>query len=114
MKRNFALVAALCICTLVVAAAPYSSWARANSQAQATPAAQSAPRTSGIADKTAGMQKFDGYFPFYWDARAGKIWLQIDKWDTEFLYLISLPAGLGSKRCGAGSWTGRRDACGEV
>ncbi len=36
-----------------------------------------------VAAKTAGMQKFDGYFPFYWDARAGKIWLQIDKWNSE-------------------------------
>ena len=26
-----------------------------------------------IAEKTAGMQKFAGYFPFYWDAKAGKI-----------------------------------------
>ena len=53
-----------------------------------------------VATKTAGMQKFDGYFPFYWDARAGKIWLQIDKWDTEFLYTESLPAGLGSNDVG--------------
>ena len=53
-----------------------------------------------VATKTAGMQKFDGYFPFYWDARAGKIWLEIDKWDTEFLYTESLPAGLGSNDVG--------------
>jgi uncharacterized protein DUF4953/uncharacterized protein DUF5117 len=53
-----------------------------------------------VAAKTTGMQKFDGYFPFYWDARAGKIWLQIDKWDIEFLYTESLPAGLGSNDVG--------------
>jgi hypothetical protein len=41
----------------------------------------------------AGMQKYPGYFPFYWDSKAGKIWLEIDKWNSEFLYVESLPAG---------------------
>ena len=53
-----------------------------------------------IADKVAGMEKFPGYFPFYWDAKAGKIWLEIDKWNTEFLYVESLPAGIGSNDIG--------------
>src|ERR1043165_7799433 len=54
------------------------------------------PRTVSINEKTAGMQKFSGYFPFYWDARAGKLWLEIDKWNSEFLFVESLPAGIGS------------------
>jgi len=54
----------------------------------------------GITQKTAGMEKYPGYFPFYWDAEAGKIWLEIDKFDTEFLYVSSLPAGLGSNDIG--------------
>ena len=53
-----------------------------------------------ISDKIAGMEKFPGYFPFYWDAKAGKIWLEIDKWNTEFLYVESLPAGIGSNDIG--------------
>ena len=53
-----------------------------------------------IADKTSGMKPFPGYLPFYWDAEAGKIWLEIDKFDTEFLYVSSLPAGLGSNDVG--------------
>src|SRR5215216_5367247 len=53
-----------------------------------------------ISEKIAGMQKFPGYFPFYWDARAGKLWLEIDKWNTEFLYVESLPAGIGSNDIG--------------
>jgi len=57
-------------------------------------------RTQSIDEKTAGMQKFPGYFPFYWDARAGKIWLEIDKWNSEFLYVESLPAGIGSNDIG--------------
>lgn len=57
-------------------------------------------RTSTITERVAGMQKFPGYFPFYWDARAGKLWLEIDKWDKEFLFVESLPAGLGSNDLG--------------
>lgn len=53
-----------------------------------------------ITAKTAGMQKFPGYFTFYWDSREGKIWLEVDKWDTEFLYVDSLPAGVGSNDIG--------------
>jgi hypothetical protein len=54
----------------------------------------------GITQKTAGMEKYPGYFPFYWDAETGKIWLEIDKFETEFLYVSSLPAGLGSNDIG--------------
>jgi hypothetical protein len=53
-----------------------------------------------LTEKVAGMKKFPGYFPFYWDAKAGKIWLEIDKWNTEFLYVESLPAGIGSNDIG--------------
>ncbi len=54
----------------------------------------------GINQKTAGMEKKSGFFPFYWDKKAGKIWLEIDRWDTEFLYVESLPAGVGSNDIG--------------
>ncbi|KAB2846182.1 MAG: DUF5118 domain-containing protein, partial [Melioribacteraceae bacterium] len=30
---------------------------------------------------------FSGYFNFYWDETEGKIWLEIDKFNTEFLYV---------------------------
>src|SRR5215510_11588722 len=53
-----------------------------------------------IGEKTAGMQKLPGYFNLYWDAKAGKLWLEIDKWGTEFLYQSGLPAGIGSNDIG--------------
>ena len=46
------------------------------------------------------MQAYHGYFDFYWDDSAGKIWLQINKFDSEFLYQTSLPSGLGSNDVG--------------
>src|SRR5436853_6189681 len=59
-----------------------------------------ASKAIGISEKISGMQKFPGLFPFYWDAKAGKLWLEIDKWNSEFLYVESLPAGIGSNDIG--------------
>jgi len=53
-----------------------------------------------IEEKTNGLKKFEGYLNFYWDENAGKIWLEIDKLDSEILYQTSLPAGLGSNDIG--------------
>lgn len=53
-----------------------------------------------IAELTAHAQKLPGYFPLYWDARSGKLWLEIDKFGSEFLFLDSLPAGVGSNDIG--------------
>ncbi len=66
----------------------------------AQPRSGDTPKPQTITEKVAGMEKFPGYFPFYWDAKAGKIWLEIDKWNTEFLYVESLPAGIGSNDIG--------------
>src|SRR5215510_9977564 len=59
-----------------------------------------AQKPQSLSEKVAGMEKFPGFFPFYWDAKAGKLWLEIDKWNTEFLYVESLPAGIGSNDIG--------------
>src|SRR5689334_10964653 len=53
-----------------------------------------------ISVKTASMQKLAGYFNLHWDVKLGKLWLEIDKWSTEFLYQTSLPAGIGSNDIG--------------
>jgi len=55
---------------------------------------------TNISRATERMEKFPGYFTYYWDTNTGKIWLEIDKLDTEFLYVNSLPAGLGSNDVG--------------
>jgi hypothetical protein len=53
-----------------------------------------------IAEKATGMEKLAGYYNLYWDAKQGKLWLEIDKWGKEFLYQTSLPAGIGSNDLG--------------
>ena len=56
--------------------------------------------TPTIAEKTGGMERLAGYFNLYWDAKQGKLWLEIDKWNSEFLYQSGLPAGVGSNDIG--------------
>ena len=55
-----------------------------------------------IAEKTAGMQSFPGFFTDYWDAREGTLWLRIEnaKWETPFILYESLPSGVGSNDIG--------------
>ncbi len=64
------------------------------------PAAQTGGPPPTIASRTASMKKMGGYFPIYWDERAGRMWLEIDKFDAEFLYIDSMPAGMGSNDLG--------------
>ncbi|MBL8175900.1 MAG: zinc-dependent metalloprotease [Bryobacterales bacterium] len=55
---------------------------------------------ASISSKTAGLAKQNGYFPFYWEQRTGKLLLEIPRFQQEFLYVNSLPAGLGSNDIG--------------
>src|SRR5580692_3842550 len=82
LSRWFLLVLAICLLAGRVRASPDST------------------QTPTIAEKTAGTLKFAGYFNLYWDAKQGKLWLEIDKWNAEFLYQSGLPAGIGSNDIG--------------
>jgi hypothetical protein len=57
-------------------------------------------QTNSIAEKTKNLEYHKGYFNYWWDAANGKIYLAIDKLETPFLYVNSLPAGLGSNDIG--------------
>lgn len=59
-----------------------------------------AQNNAGISEKTKSMKKMDGFFPFWYDANNGKIWLLVNQLNQEFLYVNSLPAGLGSNDIG--------------
>lgn len=53
-----------------------------------------------VEEKTKDMKKMSGFLDFYWEESSGKIWLDINRLDTELLYVNSLPAGLGSNDIG--------------
>jgi hypothetical protein len=53
-----------------------------------------------IEAKTKGLEKMEGFYTIYWDETAGKVWLEIDRFNEDFLYQVSLAAGLGSNDIG--------------
>ena len=53
-----------------------------------------------IKEKVKNMTAYKGYFDYYWDAESGKIWLEVNQFDKEFLYVNSLRAGVGSNDIG--------------
>jgi len=58
-----------------------------------------------ISSKTTGMKHIDGYLPLDWDAKAGKLYLEIPHLDPagnspDILYTHSLPYGTGSNDLG--------------
>jgi len=60
--------------------------------------AADAPQT--LSQKIAGMERKDGFFPLDWDAKTGKLYLEIPRLDEDFLLLDQLPYGLGSNDVG--------------
>jgi hypothetical protein len=58
-----------------------------------------------ISTKTAAMKHIDGYLPLDWDAKAGKLYLEIPHFEAnshspDILYTHSLPYGTGSNDLG--------------
>lgn len=65
----------------------------------AKPAAKTvvtAPPVPSLSSVTKGLQKFDGYFPFYYDQKTGKVFLEVERFDQEFLYFGSLSNSVGN------------------
>jgi Met-zincin/Domain of unknown function (DUF5117) len=66
-------------------------------------AAASAREGSG-ADRfgaiTKNAQKMDGFVPLYRDDHAGKMWIEVDRFNQELLYVTALSAGVGSNDLG--------------
>ncbi|MGH2583575.1 MAG: DUF5117 domain-containing protein, partial [Dehalococcoidia bacterium] len=49
-----------------------------------------------IPSRTEGLERHDGFVPFYWDSRTGVLLLEITRPEEEFLYLWGLSTGAGS------------------
>ena len=84
------------ILLLLVSTTLFAQRRKSNQEAQPL----SAVELSGIQVKTAGMKKMEGYFEYYFDEKQDKIHLVVDKLNTEFLYVNSLAAGIGSNDIG--------------
>lgn len=90
------------VLTLVVTLVCVASYAQKRKQQQdnSQPAAPPVQQPAGIDGKVTGYQKFPGYFEFYYDEKQDKVFILIDKLDTEFLYVESLTAAIGSNDLG--------------
>src|SRR5262249_47404937 len=76
-------------------------YAQQGGRGQGAAAPQTVPaRILSIEERTTGMRKIDGYFPLYWEERTGNLFLEIPRFDTDFLYTTGLAAGLGSNDIG--------------
>jgi hypothetical protein len=64
------------------------------------PSAMPAQTPSAISAKTSGMKHMAGFLPLDWDAKAGRLYLEISQLDQDLLYLHSLPWGVGSNDLG--------------
>ena len=54
--------------------------------------------SQSILDKE--LEKFEGFFDFYYDASTDKIYLEVENLDSDFLYINSLATGIGSNDIG--------------
>jgi hypothetical protein len=61
---------------------------------------QALAQLPSISEKTEGLTKTEGFFDYYYDEAKDQLWLEIDKLDTEFIYVNSLTAGIGSNDIG--------------
>jgi Met-zincin/Domain of unknown function (DUF5117) len=73
--------------------------------AQAPATKESSAAVPSVREKTAGMKHLDGLIPLDWDAKSGRLYLEIPHIDAagksaEFLYATSLPFGTGSNDLG--------------
>jgi len=53
--------------------------------------------------KLKGLEKKDGYIPMYWDAKAGKVYLEVTKFDDEFMYTYQTSGGAGTSGISRGA-----------
>jgi hypothetical protein len=87
MTRNLFLMAALTASTLPALAQRPAGVEGGKSEAK--------PATT-VAAATQNMKKYEGFYNFYYDDKAGKILIELDRFDQEFLYFCSLPEGIGN------------------
>jgi hypothetical protein len=82
---------------LLLVASCLTAYAQPKKSVPSPAAAGDAPSIGAL---TAGLQQSDGFLPFYWDGKKGRLYLEIRQFDTELLYYPSLAAGVGSNDIG--------------
>ena len=92
MRIVSALFAAGAVAGALAQGAPQGGAGRRGGDAGA---AGAAPAMT-IDQRTATLKKMDGFFPIYLDAKTGRLYLEIAKFDSEFLYELHAANGTGA------------------
>ena len=53
-----------------------------------------------VAEASVGYEYLPGFLDLFWDGRGGRLFLRVDSFDTDLLYIESLAAGVGSNDIG--------------
>ena len=53
-----------------------------------------------IADRTEGLERVEGFIPFYWDAAGDRVLFEVPELGEEILYYVSTAHGVGSVELG--------------
>jgi hypothetical protein len=80
------------IACLLILTSPQIAVAKSESKPDGTP--------SSIKEKVRDLVHMDGFFDLYWDQQKGRLLLQIERMDDEFIYQSSMPRGIGSNDLG--------------
>jgi Met-zincin/Domain of unknown function (DUF5117) len=54
------------------------------------------PPAATMAERTRGLERTDGFVPFYWDAARGRVLFEIPVFGQDLLYYVSAASGAGS------------------
>jgi uncharacterized protein DUF4953/uncharacterized protein DUF5117 len=54
------------------------------------------PPAATLAERTRGLERVDGFVPFYWDAGRGRVLVEIPALGQDVLYYVSAATGAGS------------------
>jgi hypothetical protein len=63
-------------------------------------ASKSPDRPMTIAERASGMKHLPGLLPLDWDEKRGRLYMEITRLNEDFLYIDSLPYGIGSNDIG--------------
>ena len=79
------------LAVLILASAALS----VSGQEPAKPGGDAPPTVPSISDRVRGLERHDGFLPFYWDARRGQLLVEVVPGPQEFLYGSGLAGGAG-------------------
>jgi hypothetical protein len=64
------------------------------------PAFAAGQQPASFSQRTASLDRRDGYIPMYWDAARGRLLLEISRFNEDVLYFVTTSKGIGSVELG--------------